>query len=168
MDTAERLGETIFTGDAFTFDAGNDKKAAGTDADGRYYVAIATSPMDMLDEDEESDWGTLPEGKKVVEAIYCNLVNKPGYSQARWYTPSDPPIKVKVLKVPVELILHASFEMERATAERPTPMQRSAIAKLRVRACARRGRPSTEHGCACMGLSALAAVGPSWWSICGL
>lgn len=129
MDTAERLGETIFTGDAFTFDAGNDKKAAGTDADGRYYVAIATSPMDMLDEDEESDWGTLPEGKKVVEAIYCNLVNKPGYSQARWYTPSDPPIKVKVLKVPVELILHASFEMERATAERPTPMQRSAIAK---------------------------------------
>ena len=70
--------------------------------------------------------GILPKGKKVVPAIYCNLVNKPGYSQARWYTPSNPPIKVRV---PVELILHTSFEMARATAERPTPMQRSALAK---------------------------------------
>ena len=116
MDTAERLAETILTGNPLTWDAGNDNKAAGTDAVGRYYVGHATGPMEILDEDEDSDWDTLPEGTKVVEAIYCNLVDKPDYALARWYTPSTlPPVKV-----PIEHLLHAGFKMERATADVPT------------------------------------------------
>ena len=124
LEAAERLGETILPGDPFTLDAGGDKKAAGTDDD-RYYVAVATSAMYILDTDEPSDWGILPEGTKVVAATYCNLVYAPGRAGARVYTPSNPPIDVKV---PVEHLLHASFKMEPITrTARPTGQLKFAL-----------------------------------------
>ena len=122
----ERLGAIVLPGDWITFEAGNDPKAAGSTEAGRYYSAQATSAMYVLEEDEDSDWGTLPEGSPVLDATYNNLVFAPDRSP-RWYTPSHPPIKVRV---PVELLLHVGFAMPIAKAPtRVTPVQRQAIQK---------------------------------------
>ena len=96
-----------------TLDAGGDKKAAGNDDIGRYYLARATSAMYLLDADKPSDWGKLPAGTRVVKAIYYNLVFGPGDAGKRWYTPSHPSIEVTI---PIEHLLHAKFEMPRAEA----------------------------------------------------
>ena len=51
----------------------------------------------------------------------------PGYAQARWYTPSNPPVEVKV---PVEHLLHVGFAMAAAVApERPNARQKDALKK---------------------------------------
>ena len=74
-----------------------------------------------------SDWGTLPNGTRVIDATWLNLVYAPGHTP-RWYTPN--PHRVVV---PVEQLLHASFEME--SAELPprgaSGMQREAV-KMRA------------------------------------
>mmetsp|Transcript_37348 Transcript_37348/g.98803 ORF Transcript_37348/g.98803 Transcript_37348/m.98803 type:complete len:104 (+) Transcript_37348:720-1031(+) len=83
--------------------------------------------MYMLDHNEPSDWGLLPEGAKVVDAVYCNLVFGPEHKEARWYTASSPPIKVTV---PVEHLLHASFDMVLASATaRAGGQAKAAVAK---------------------------------------
>ena len=84
LDAAERLGERILPGSYFCFDAGGDPKAAGTPAIGRYYVARATTAVEVLEADQPSDWGVLPAGVKVVHAHYLNLVYVPE-AKPRWY-----------------------------------------------------------------------------------
>ena len=114
VDRSELLAMHILPSDNLLFDASSRATdAAGHKDIGRYYCARATEPMQILAEDEESDWGTLPAGIKVVPAVYYNLVNKPDYAACRAYTLSSPPINVKV---PVEHIAHACFEMEELSA----------------------------------------------------
>ena len=56
----------------------------------------------------ESDYGTLAAGTRVLEARYRDLSPyKPGHVQ-RWYIPNQ-----ATTFVPVELVLHASFHMEK-------------------------------------------------------
>ena len=60
-----------------------------------------------------------------ASAANCNLVYAPGRAGARVYTPSNPPIDVKV---PVEHLLHASFKMEPITrTARPTGQLKFAL-----------------------------------------
>ena len=62
----------------------------------------------------------------MVDATYNNLVYAPDHSP-RWYTPSQPPIRVKV---PVELLLHVGFAMPVATVPaRPSGTQKAALKK---------------------------------------
>ena len=126
LNAAEQLGSIVLPGDSLLWDAGGDEKAAG-EGDERYYSGAALSAMYALEEDEDSDWGMLPAGAMIVEASYNNLVFAPGHAQARWYTPSNPPIKVKV---PVEHLLHVGFAMAAAAApERPNARQKDALNK---------------------------------------
>ena len=126
LDREELTAMGILPKDKFIFDAGGDPAAAGRD-DLRYYVAEATGPMEILDEDEDSDWGTLSAGTKVVPGFYYNLVYGPNHTAARWYTPSLPHIHVNV---PVEHIVHARFKMAPAELPpRPNQRQREAVSK---------------------------------------
>jgi len=64
-----------------------------------------------LEEDRESDYGTLKAGARVLGARYRDL----HYALdrvPRWYT--DNTSETAEIVVPVELVLHTSFEMEQA------------------------------------------------------
>ena len=128
LEMVDRLADTVIAGDYGAIDAATDKKAAGSDEDGRYYLVQFKSEAYDLPRAIKSDWGTLPRGTRVIDATWLNLVYGRDH-KPRWYTPN--PLSVVV---PVEQLLHASFEMEGAElpARGAQPMQREAVAKHAV------------------------------------
>ena len=70
-----------------------------------------TSEAHELEEDRESDYGTLKAGARVLGARYLDLHYAPD-RVPRWYTNNTS--ETAKIVVPVELVLHTSFEMEQA------------------------------------------------------
>ena len=90
----------------------------------RYYNVTFKSEAYELEEESESDYGTLAAGSRVLDAQYRDLSPyKPGHTP-RWYIPNS-----ATTLVPVELVLHASFEMEDAQLPQrgASSLQRQAV-----------------------------------------
>ena len=90
-----------------------------------YYTVEFTSAAYELGKAYKSkDYGKLAAGSRVLDAEYVDLVYKLDRTP-RWYTPNP-----ATIKVPVELVLQASFEVE--AAELPprgaSSQQRQAVA----------------------------------------
>ena len=85
-----------------TVDANGDPDAAGTDEDGRFYVVKFTSTAYELEAPEASDWGELPAGTLVLNAMHTNLLI-PGKLV---YGPNP-----ESVTVPAEQVLHVFYEM---------------------------------------------------------
>ena len=127
IEMVNQLADAVIAGDYGAIDAGGDSKAAGSDEDGRYNLVRFTSEAYELTRAKDSDWGKLPRGTRVIDATWLNVVytSDPNHTP-RWYTPN--PLKVVV---PVEQVLHVSFEMEAAQLppRGASTIQRSAVAK---------------------------------------
>lgn len=124
LERADAIAEYVMPGEPGLIDAARDRKAAGDKDVGTYYSVHFKSCAYELEEDYNSpDYGVLEAGARVLKACYNDLVYGPNKTP-RWYTPNPAEIVV-----PVELVLHASFEM--AKAELPpkgaSPQQRQAV-----------------------------------------
>ena len=84
----------------------------------------ATVIIYELSEEENSDWGLLDAGTRVIDAFYYNIVFAPS-KKPLMYTPSSPPIRVRV---PTHLLLIAGFSTPLAPPGKSV-QHRAAVAK---------------------------------------
>jgi hypothetical protein len=102
VDQAERRAAAIKV---------DDNGAIPSRDDPAYYLVKFKSVPYALAEPIETEWGTLEEGRYVVDFVYYWRVFAVS-NELRWWTlnPND-----QVKQMPTDLIVHASFEMEKAS-----------------------------------------------------
>ena len=112
LDIGTRVAEGVVEDDNLAIDAGKGRGSAGSKARGYFDLASARSEAYELEEDVDSQWGTLEEGTMVIDIEYywMGYPSSPSKVPHPYYhAPNQPGAFVTV---PVEHVLVAGFDME--------------------------------------------------------